>query len=327
MLTEDDIKSYTKVYFDYSIQAKSDFQKYEWPSLAKFLIQWRRDDVSKDDPLFEYWISNIAPSCVYPKNSTNAEEYVCVFCETKGFKRVPYLIRHYKEMHYDLMPAKVFGENIVYKCNICNIDFARKEYLTMHESSEKHRKMIDPQAVAVRKRNPKFDEVKKESEAWFKKAKPMTGLNRVDEDNESLSSDNFDEDIVEEKINLLNKKCPSSVKQNLIDCGLDDQNYSDKSVTDKLINEIQTQKENENASPGEDTVRTQPLNSGEIIDENKENEAPNSFSDEPETLPNNLAPSASDNNPDTDNIPEASFTNEKKLVKALSLKLENNLKL
>jgi hypothetical protein len=190
----------------------------------------------------------------------------------------------------------------------------------MHESSEKHRKMIDPQAVAVRKRNPKFDEVKKESEAWFKKSKPMTGLNLVEEDNESLSSDNFDEDIVEEKINFLNKKCPSSVKQNLIDCGLDDQ-------TDKLINEIQTQKENENASPGEDTVRTQPLNSGEIIDENKENEAPNSFSDEPETLPNNLAPSASDNNPDTDNIPEASFTNEKKLVKALSLKLENNLKL
>ena len=197
----------------------------------------------------------------------------------------------------------------------------------MHESSEKHRKMIDPQAVAVRKRNSKYDEVKKESEAWFKKAKPMTGLNRVEEDNESLSSDNFDEDIVEEKINFLNKKCPHSVKQNLINCGLDDQNYIDKSVSDKLINEIQTPKENEKASPGEDIIRTQPLNAEEIIDENKENEVPNSFSDEPEILPNNSAAIASDNIPDLDNNLEASFTNEKKLVKALSLKLENNLKL
>jgi hypothetical protein len=325
MLTEDDIKSYTAVYFDYSIQAKNDLQKYEWPSLVKFLIQWRRDDVSKEDPLFEYWISNIAPSCVYQKNTTNVEEFVCVFCETKGFKRAPYLIRHYKELHYDLMPAKVFVENIIYKCILCNIDFARKEYLTMHESSEKHRKMIDPQAVVVRKRNSKNDEVKKESEAWFKKAKPTTDLKVIEEDNESLSSDNFEEDTIEEKKHFLNKNYSSPVKQKLIKIGLEDENSCAKndSVFAKKIGEIITEKESllEAVSPDEETIKTQPLNYVEKDDEGEGNKE-NTLNDETVIVPNNLERSPSIQN----NSSEMTVKSEKKLLKALSIQLENDLK-
>ena len=95
MLTNEEITKYISVYFDHNINSKHDFKNYEWPSLAKFLIQWRRDDIKKDNPLLEFWITKIAPSCVYQRKIINSEEFSCVVCVNRGFKRVGYLISYY----------------------------------------------------------------------------------------------------------------------------------------------------------------------------------------------------------------------------------------
>jgi hypothetical protein len=69
------------------------------------------------------------------------------------------------------MPKNIFGENIVFRCETCKIDFTRKEYLSIHLTSEKHLKNVEPGTLPPKKRNTKNDEVKNESELWFKMSK------------------------------------------------------------------------------------------------------------------------------------------------------------
>ena len=170
MLNDDEVRIYKNIFFDYGITAKNNIENYEWKNLAKFIINWRTENVPRDDPLLDFWFKNVAPSCVYHQETSKCDEaFVCVFCK-KEFRRSPYLIRHYKENHYEKMPDKIFGEKVIFKCEDCNLEFVRKDYLTVHLNSEKHLKTIDPDGVVIRKRSSKFEEIKQESDAWnFKK--------------------------------------------------------------------------------------------------------------------------------------------------------------
>jgi len=222
MLTDEEIVAYTDLYFNYGVDIKNEIQNYKWQTLAKFLVQWRSGDVKRDDPLFQIWLAHIAPSCVYTKICFADEKadkfYTCFFCPLKMFKRTAYLIRHYREAHYEAMPPKIFGENIIFKCIECNIEFTRKEYLTIHKQSEKHLKALDPGALAERKRHKKCEITEMESEAFYKKTKHADSLTKKDEDFENVSNTSLNSVKVEEAT------CKNDrVKLKILALGLEDE--------------------------------------------------------------------------------------------------------
>lgn len=204
MNSEEEIKSYEDVYFDFNFDIKTQIKSFEYPNLVKFLAQWRKNDISRNDPLFRYWLTRIAPSCVYKRtiisNEISEKSFVCFICDSKTFKRAPSLIRHYKENHFDMIPKGIFGENIIYQCLECNLDFSRKEYLTIHKQSEKHLKAVDPEAVFVKKRNSN-NESNDESDHFYKKAKFFEASSETNE-RESESSNAQQESNKSIKVSL-----------------------------------------------------------------------------------------------------------------------------
>jgi hypothetical protein len=308
MLTNEEITKYISVFFDRNINSKHDFKNYEWPSLAKFIVQWRRDDIKKDNPDLEFWITKIAPSCVYQRKTSTSEEFSCVVCENRGFKRVGYLIRHYKEMHFEQMPANIFGENLIFSCKICKIEFTRKEYLTMHESSDKHKQMVAPGEPIIRKRNSKQDESNKESEAWYKKVKTNILQNINEESVTSLKTN--EQEYFESKFSPKIVASSSTVNDKIIEIGLDDRETASH---DKLKSENHSQ-------PPLEIIGTQP------VDETNENK-------DQQIKMNKENISISERNHDSiengtvENVSLIGERNGKQLLKALSINLENNLKL
>jgi hypothetical protein len=106
--------------------------------IIKFIIQWRNTSVSEDDPLLDFWLQNVVPSCVYPLYiNDEIAFYKCCLCITPFKSQAP-LIRHYKECHFYEIPKGIFGELTLFHCKACGYTFRRKEHLNRHNESLGH---------------------------------------------------------------------------------------------------------------------------------------------------------------------------------------------
>lgn len=329
MLSNEDINVYTDLYFNYGFNIKNDLKSYEFPSLVKFLIQWRRDEIKRDDPLFINWISIVAPSCVYKQtlflNNKEENTFVCFYCDSKVFKRSASLIRHYKESHIEVMPANIFGESVTYKCDDCNLEFTRKEYLTSHKQSEKHLKIVDPEALS-KKRLANSNSL--ESDNFYKKTK----LNQQNLIRES-ETDNFSSASVSANSNVeiahIDKNSPIIIqaKEKLIKIGLYDHDHED----DKKDDDGDNDDDDEDDDDGEVKEIFEITNQVHDVSENQENDNLNGTQPiESETLNHTPNVTLNDlNNSHSQGIARNdSKTNKSgnKLVKVLSTNLENVLK-
>ncbi len=239
MNSEDEISSYVNVYFNRSFDIKNQIKNFEFPNLVKFLVQWRKNDISKEDPLFRKWLTCIAPSCVYKQtlntNDTNEKMFVCYFCEAKGFIRSATLIRHYKENHFEMIPKGIFGENVIFKCVECNLDFTRKEYLTVHKQSEKHLKKVDPEGLLIKKRNNESNE---ESDNFYQKTKIFKATLKTTEiTNDDEKSNAGTSSALNQKA-ICDKSIPRPISDVLENIGLldnEDDNDADKDSNESTI--------------------------------------------------------------------------------------------
>jgi hypothetical protein len=321
MNSEKEITSYENVYFDYGFDIKTQIKDFEFPSLVKFLIQWRNDKITKTDPLFRTWLTSIAPSCVYKRsinsNDINEKTFVCYYCESKTFQRPGTLIRHYRENHFEMIPNGIFGEKIVFKCEDCNLEFTRKEYLTVHKQSEKHLKKVDPEGLLAKKRNNESNE---ESDQFFQKTKVLKeNMQSNDEPvviNELLTPMNpiIDSNVCELKI-------PNHVSEELQKVGLLDCEQVENNILDNKENESLNQQAIENQTEANEEIAR---SFSEILENEIQNTQP---IDQPQTSTQNDAQTQAFNLQSRSGSLKMTEGSSKKLVKVLSENLESNLKL
>jgi hypothetical protein len=309
MNSEKEIMNYENVFFDYGFDIKTQIKDFEFPSLVKFLVQWRNDKITKSDPLFRNWLTCIAPSCVY-KRSINSnviieKTFVCYYCDGKTFQRPGTLIRHYRENHFDLIPNGIFGEKIVFKCDDCNTEFNRKEYLTVHKQSEKHLQKVDPEGLLAKKRN---NESNQESEQFFQKTKVLK---------ENIQSNN---EIIDKPIgnHVSELKIPNHVSEELQKVGLLE---VENSILDNKRNESLNKQDIENQTEANE----ERANSfSELLENEIQNTQP---IDQPQTSTQKDAQTQAINLQSRSGSLKMTEGSSKKLVKVLSENLESNLKL
>lgn len=126
-------------------------------SLEDFIIETRKtngcinnvaslDILSLDNEnaaLMRTWLCNVVPSCVYRHKSAQFGQtlfYVCCFpdCATPCSSQFT-IVRHYREQHFERLPAGIFGDLVVYKCPTCpGLDFKRPAHLQQHLASNNH---------------------------------------------------------------------------------------------------------------------------------------------------------------------------------------------
>ena len=103
-------------------------------NFSRFLAQFRpTSGIEKKD--LELWINRIAPSCVYSKG----DSFECTFCYIRLSSKVA-IRRHYKEQHFTQIPKDIFGKKTIFKCDLCDIEFVRKEHFLNHQASSLHSK-------------------------------------------------------------------------------------------------------------------------------------------------------------------------------------------
>lgn len=111
----------------------------QFSELQRFIRQYRNANVTHVTPELTVWLTQIAPSCVYPvRIHGEGVYYQCCLCPTP-VKAQQSIVRHYREQHYDLMPPAIFGEQKEYMCRLCNIYIGKRyEHLQMHYHSLCH---------------------------------------------------------------------------------------------------------------------------------------------------------------------------------------------
>ena len=92
-------------------------------------------ELKSGDPVVRFWITQIAPSCVFRHHYYNM--FTCVLCDVQC-KYQPSMIRHYREQHFHKMPAAIFGPLHNYACFHCNCNFRRHEHLDFHMQTIAH---------------------------------------------------------------------------------------------------------------------------------------------------------------------------------------------
>lgn len=92
------------------------------------------------------WLTRVAPSCVYRHRSGHFGQtgfYSCCFKNCPTFVSSQFtLIRHYRNKHYNLIPAGIFGPIILNKCYPCKLEFKGVHYLNQHLMTPDHIKRM-----------------------------------------------------------------------------------------------------------------------------------------------------------------------------------------
>lgn len=99
-------------------------------------------DLGDDAELMRFWLTKIVPSCVYKYRSGDFGQtgfYICCFRNcARPLSSQFALIRHYKEQHFHQMPPGIFGEIVIFKCDLCGFEFKRAAHLNAHFGSLAH---------------------------------------------------------------------------------------------------------------------------------------------------------------------------------------------
>ena len=118
-------------------------RRFNFQNLERFIKQYRPANLTMLTPLHVTWLTQVAPSCVYPIRVNGEGIYFqCCFCETPT-KLAQSMVRHYKEQHFAQMPFEIFGPNVELRCKLCNIYVGkRQEHLDLHYKSLGHLEML-----------------------------------------------------------------------------------------------------------------------------------------------------------------------------------------
>jgi len=208
MLTDIEKSFLKKLFFDDSISKKEikslekeakNNEEHFWSTLYNFIIEHRISSIMEDDELLDFYLFNVAPSCVYPTNKL----YYCKLCDIK-YKKTAYLVRHYREKHFFQIPREVFGPESVFNCEPCNSKFSRKEYYTQHLNSEFHKNRVDPnrenEEPTIEKKNHIKERREKETTEWeSKRLKVEKNCNQFSPKTIYTSDCSNDSDIVHDE--------------------------------------------------------------------------------------------------------------------------------
>lgn len=153
VFTLEDIQSFYRLYRDgrntFEPQYLTDFT-----AIEDFIVYTRRNYeivpqyetiniVTQQDEnaeLMRTWLTRVVPSCVYRQRSDFVQTgyynccFECMFSVSCHFD----LIRHYREQHFAQMPPGIFGERVIYYCEICRMHFMRESHLNTHLISIPH---------------------------------------------------------------------------------------------------------------------------------------------------------------------------------------------
>jgi hypothetical protein len=173
-------------------------------SLVKFILQWRNENVATDDPKLEFWLNEIAPSCVYSHVSNDDNKYFqCVIC-TMPCSISNNLIRHYREKHFHSLPYGIFGEESVFSCVLCLCDFKRQEHYKRHLASSEHQKQVKMDAIIKSNTIEHFVSSKKSSLSLNELKKNAKELDKKLFSLDYISTHN-QENLIKKKVDVLVK--------------------------------------------------------------------------------------------------------------------------
>jgi hypothetical protein len=195
-ISKEDIKQQEKN----AIKDKKTFWKTLYEFVHKYRSQRLADSYKRDDQVVEKWLYLIAPSCCYPitQNSDGTKKYECVFCDLKYIKNA-FLVKHYKEKHFAELPDGILGIHNPFTCEICDVTFTRKENLTLHLISLKHKKAVDPfyepsETEKLGKASSNKSKRENEIDEWENKRRKIEENNREKSDSESSIDQAKEED-------------------------------------------------------------------------------------------------------------------------------------
>jgi hypothetical protein len=237
MLDINEKKFLKELFFDQSItkdflkkrekESKND-EKPFWKTLYNFILTYRTIAIESDDTFIEKWLYEVAPSCSYPRNLDGKRKFCCIFCENQ-YIRTAYLVRHYKERHVDELPRNIFGHSEEFKCDICNVTYARKENMQIHLQSLKHNLAINPDYKIPEKVNHNKSKRETEISEWESK-RPRIKEHYSDSSNESKNDkdENFNQININTELKSVSKNI--SAQETCFKLGLSDNENEDKDI-------------------------------------------------------------------------------------------------
>lgn len=157
VFTVEDIQSFYRLYRDGRPTFARAEPRYltDFTAIEDFIVDTRRSSgvipqydsiniVAQQDQnaeLMRIWLTRIVPSCVYRHRSDYVQTgyYLCCFskCMVPVSSQFA-LIRHYREQHFTQMPPGIFGQIVIYNCEICRMQFKRQSHLNTHLTSLTH---------------------------------------------------------------------------------------------------------------------------------------------------------------------------------------------
>lgn len=151
---EEEIRYLSSVFFDEECLFDISFS---YPEIVAFIKKYRifNNNYHRECPKLTKWLAKVVPSCIYPV-STSHYIRICDFCQAILSSQV-LLIRHYREIHYTLIPEGIFGWLGDFYCKTCDQRFVRKEHLTSHLVTIKHlEKLAKSDCVDSSKKRPRY---------------------------------------------------------------------------------------------------------------------------------------------------------------------------
>lgn len=154
--SEQDIESFYRLYVLGRTATGTSRYLTPYTALEDFILDQRRsvgvldgwenlnilDESNLQSVLLRIWFCHIAPSCVYKHRDATFGQtpfFKCCFSDcARPVSSQFALIRHYREQHYLRMPEGIFGELVLFKCDVCNLNYKRRSHLLMHFQSINH---------------------------------------------------------------------------------------------------------------------------------------------------------------------------------------------
>lgn len=168
--------------------------------LIKFITLYRSDRFLVTDERVKLWLFKIAPTCV----NKIKDSYACHCCRRK-FKSSSVLIRHYRELHYEDLPERIFGEQFPYSCESCNMKFKRVEHYNNHMQSMEHAKKSN-----LEYNNSSSEEEEEESKEYATRA---TLKRRIENEDKSPVKKSKQEKVTfSQAIEVLNESSDTSLE-------------------------------------------------------------------------------------------------------------------
>lgn len=158
LFTNDEIINFFRLYRDGRVGFSRAQPQHltRFTALEDFIIETRKtngciadiatlDILSQDNQkaaLMRTWFCNVAPSCVYRHRSMQFGQtifFICCFsdCATPCSSQFT-LVRHYREQHFERLPAGIFGDLVLHLCPTCGVEFKRLAHLQQHLSSNNY---------------------------------------------------------------------------------------------------------------------------------------------------------------------------------------------